>query len=157
MIMIVPRPRRKLSLQDSLGCPRAQSLAFVPWVVRVMLVPLSSAARNFGGSAAGGRAGFGRVGMLSEFLRVLPILPRRTWTAKPVRIGIFAGHSSGPADNPGCGCSGRCFPADLVRVGCDPSRTFRPFRKLAGRSPDLLGCVGRAVRVEACSFQISFR
>src|SRR5207248_10688126 len=98
MIMIVPRPRRKLSLQDSLGCPRAQSLAFVPWVVRVMLVPLSSAAGNFGESAAGGRAGGGRVGMLAEVLRVLPTWPRRTWTAEPVRLVLCAAPSSDPPE-----------------------------------------------------------
>src|SRR3954467_6721000 len=60
-----------------------------------------------------------------------------------------------PADSPDCGCSGKCFLGGPVRADCDRRSASCPPWKSPGPSPDLSGCVDRAVLVEACSCEIS--
>src|SRR4051812_14830926 len=85
----------------------ATSPAFQRWLVCVMRVIFSAAARDVAASIS-----WIRLGALSGFFGLLPIFVASARTTDATSGCIFLRHFSGPADNPDCGCFDIYCPAD---------------------------------------------
>src|SRR4051812_45058411 len=121
-----------------------------------MLVSLAASTLDFRRTSTRRCSRRGRDFPAFALFRMLAVLLRGTWTAKPFRVRILAGHSIDPADSPGCACSGRCFLGGLARAGFDRERRLRHPSSAPARSRVLWDCTVQVVREEACSFEVSF-
>src|SRR4051794_14881964 len=57
-------------------------------------------------------------GVCLGFFRMLPVFVACARSADAFGCGMFLRHVTDPADNPGCGCSGKCCPDGPARANC---------------------------------------